>query len=187
MIEFISIFIEPLEQHGLRYLITGSVAAMAYGEPRLTNDIDLILDIKADDVASLVKAFPETDYYLPPIEVIQSERVRTQRGHFNIFHLETMLKADIYLAGSDSLHRWAFEHSQRMEIDSSSVAFAPPEYVILRKLEFFREGGSEKHLRDIAAMLNESISEIDTTYLVHTVKIMGLTDAWQRANNMTTS
>lgn len=186
MIELITLFIGPLEQHGLRYLVTGSVAAMAYGEPRLTNDIDLILEISATDIASLTKAFPESDYYLPPVEVIQSERVRSLRGHFNIFHLETMLKADIYLAGSDPLHRWAFQNCLRMDIDAVSVAFAPPEYVILRKLEFFREGGSEKHLRDIASMLIESGPQINIPYLTDEVLSRGLTAAWQRANDMTT-
>ena len=99
MIELLDVFIVPLARHGFHYLVTGSVGATAYGEPRLTNDIDLILETQGQDVASLIRAFPETDFYLPPSEVIQSERVRMQRGHFNIIHLETMLKADVYLAG----------------------------------------------------------------------------------------
>ena len=184
MIEFIDIFIEPLEMHSLRYLVTGSIGAMAYGEPRLTNDIDLILAIQSADVASLISAFPDSDYYLPPPEVIHSERVRMQRGHFNIIHLETMLKADVYLAGADPLHRWAFEHEVRMEIDGRQIAFAPSEYIILRKLEFFQEGGSEKHLRDIAAMVQESGAEIDTDFLAQEVLARGLGAAWIRANDI---
>ena len=187
MTELITLFIEPLEQHGLRYLVTGSVAAMAYGEPRLTNDIDLILEIKPEDIDSLTQAFPGSHYYLPPLEIIHSERVRSQRGHLNIFHLETMLKADIYLAGSDPLHHWAFQHSQRMEIEGTSVAFAPPEYVILRKLEFFQEGGSEKHLRDIASILIESNLELNTPYLEQEILARGLCESWQRAKGLATS
>lgn len=184
MIELITTFIEPLEREGLRYLVTGSVAAMAYGEPRLTNDIDLILEIQISDIPSLTRAFPESDYYLPPAEVIQTEQIRPQRGHFNIFHLETMLKADVYLAGTDPLHRWAFENRLRLEIESIQVAFAPPEYVIIRKLEFFREGGSEKHLRDIASMLVESATQIDASYLDSEVSARGLTIGWQKARDI---
>ncbi|MCX6875086.1 MAG: hypothetical protein NTW21_14940 [Verrucomicrobia bacterium] len=184
MIELIAIFIEPLEQASLRYLVTGSVAAMIYGEPRLTNDIDLILEINSNDVATLTKAFPDTDYYLPPSEVIQSERVRMLRGHFNIIHLETMLKADVYLAGADPLHRWAFQHMVRLEIDGRQVVCAPPEYIILRKLEFYREGGSEKHLRDIASILTEAGAELDTAFLEEEVRTHGLSAAWQRANDL---
>jgi predicted nucleotidyltransferase len=184
VIDLIQIFVIPLERHGLRYLITGSVAAMAYGEPRLTNDIDLILEIREADVDSLVRAFPEADYYLPPAEVIQSERIRPQRGHFNLIHQATMLKADVYLTGSDPLHRRAFQHARRIEIDGVAVAFAPPDYVILRKLEFFQEGGSEKHLRDIAAMVAESGAEIDLAYLDQETQARGLSAVWQQARAM---
>ena len=184
MIELLDVFISPLESQGFRYLVTGSIGAMAYGEPRLTNAIDLILEIQSEDVASLIRAFPESDFYLPPSEVIQSERVRMQRGHFNIIHLETMLKADVYLAGADPLHRWAFQHAVRMEIEGRLIAFAPSEYIILRKLEFFEEGGSEKHLRDIAAMMQESGPVMDATFLSQEVLARGLSAAWQRANNL---
>jgi len=187
MIELIAIFVAPLEQSGLRYLVTGSVAAMAYGEPRLTNDIDLILEINMEEVAALSHAFPEANYYLPPPEVIQSELVRSQRGHFNIFHLETMLKADVYLAGADQLHRWAFQHRQNIAIEDLNVAFAPPEYVILRKLEFYQEGGSAKHLRDIAAILTESNVELNTTYLEQVILARGLSEPWQMAKGLATS
>ncbi|KAB2642156.1 MAG: hypothetical protein DVB26_03490 [Verrucomicrobia bacterium] len=184
MIELLDVFIDPLERHGFHYLVTGSIGAMAYGEPRLTNDIDLILEIQSEEVASLIRAFPESDFYLPPFDVIQSERVRMQRGHFNIIHLETMLKADVYLAGADPLHRWAFQHVVHMEIEGRQIAFAPSEYIILRKLEFFEEGGSEKHLRDIAAMMQESGPEIDAVFLAQEVLERGLSAAWQRATKL---
>jgi len=184
MIELITIFVEPLDRHGLRYLVTGSVAAMAYGEPRLTNDIDLILEIGTRDLDSLAETFPEAAYYLPPADIILSELARSQRGHFNIIHQETMLKADVYLIGTDPLHHWAFQNARFMAIDGILVSFAPPEYVMIRKLEFFREGGSEKHLRDIAAMLSEADSQIDMPYLVTAVQARGLTESWQRANGM---
>ena len=182
MIELIDAFVRPLQRSGCRYLVTGSVASIAYGEPRLTNDIDLVLDIGEADVADLIAAFPPADYYLPPADVIHCERVRTQRGHFNIIHQATMLKADVYLSGADSLHRWAFERPRVLEIDSLPVGFAPPEYVIIRKLEFHREGGSAKHLRDIAAMLRELGPDLDTGFLDREIHARGLLDGWQQAN-----
>lgn len=187
MIELIDTFIRPLERHGFRYLVTGSVASMAYGEPRLTNDIDLILEIGANDVIPLIASFPEADYYLPPVEVIHSERIRPQRGHFNIIHQNTMLKADVYLAGSDPLHRWAFQNARQMDIEGSRVSFAPPEYVIIRKLEFFREGGSEKHLRDIASILMESDTGLNTDFIERETMARGLSAPWKRANEIANS
>lgn len=184
MTEFLDTFILPLEREGIPYVVTGSVAAMAYGEPRLTNDIDLVIEITEPAVAALARAFPESDYYLPPAEVIHAERVRSLRGHFNVIHLDSMLKADLYLAGEDPLHRFALSRPLALEIEGRIVKFAPIEYVIVRKLEFFREGLSEKHLRDIASMLIESGDEIDQTLLDEEIVSRGLGSAWEHARSL---
>jgi hypothetical protein len=186
MIELIDTFIRPLNAHGIRYIITGSVAAMVYGEPRLTNDIDVVLEITPNDIRKLFAAFPEQDYYLPPREVIESELLRGSRGHFNIISQLSMLKADIYLLGADTLQHWGMNQARILDIDNQQVSFAPPEYVIIRKLEFYREGHSEKHLRDIAAMLAESSSEIDQKTLSHHIAKLGLEPQWQAARELST-
>jgi predicted nucleotidyltransferase len=181
MIELIETFIRPLDKHGIRYIITGSVASMVYGEPRLTNDVDVVIDIKPAEIAKLIEAFPETDFYLPPVEVIETELLRASRGHFNIISQHSMLKADIYLMGADPIQHWGMADARILEIDNQKVAFAPPEYVIIRKLEFYREGHSEKHIRDIAAMLVESIAEIDQETLSKYIAQLHLEPQWQAA------
>ena len=149
-----SIFLGPLEKHGLDYMVSGSVAAMNYGEPRLTNDIDLILALPPASVAALEEAFSESDFYRAPGEVILVEVVRAHRGYTNIIHHDSGFRAVIYFRANDPLHAWAWPKRQRFEVDEALEAwFAPPEYVILRKLEYFQEAGSEKHLNDIRAML----------------------------------
>ena len=181
MIDLIDTFIRPLNVHGFRYIITGSVASMVYGEPRLTNDVDVVLEITSSDIARLTKAFPEEDFYLPPAEVIQTELLRGSRGHFNIISQISMLKADIYLVGTDALQRWGMNTARILEIEDQPISFAAPEYVIIRKLEFYREGNSEKHLRDIASMLSESSSEIDQETIAGYVNQLGLQPQWQAA------
>ena len=187
MIELIDTFIRPLISTGLPYAVTGSVAAMAYGEPRLTNDIDLVLEIKTTGIPRLTAAFPEADFYLPPSEVIASEIVRGTRGHLNIISQHSLLKADVYLVSGDPLHHWAMENVRIIDIDGLPVAFTPPEYLIIRKLEFFREGGSQKHLRDIAAMLEESSAIIDQDFLTHHLTALNLTSQFQLAQALTGS
>lgn len=146
--------LQPLEEAALDYMITGSVAAMTYGEPRLTNDIDLILALSPASIPRLENAFPEDRYYRAPTEVIQAETARALRGHTNIIHHETGFRADIYFRANDPLHAWAWPRRHRLEIEPGLTAsFAPPEYVILRKLQYFAEGGSEKHLSDIRSIL----------------------------------
>jgi hypothetical protein len=182
MIELIDTFIRPLNEYNIRYIITGSVASMVYGEPRLTNDVDVVIDIKPSDITKLIKAFPEADFYLPPTEVIETELLRGSRGHFNIISRHSMLKADIYLIGADSIQLWGMASARILNIDNLPISFAPPEYVIIRKLEFYREGHSEKHLRDIAAMLNESSEEIDQETLSTYIQSLHLEPQWQAAN-----
>lgn len=160
--DLFTLFTKPLDEAGLDYFVTGSVASMVYGEPRLTLDVDIILTLAQSDLKKLTAAFPENLFYIPPLEVLRIEAARPQRGHFNLLHHDSGYKADIYLAGSDPLHAWAFQHRRQIDLDGTSMWFAPPEYVIVRKLQFYREGGSEKHLRDIRAMLDHTTPDLVT-------------------------
>ena len=67
---------------------------------------------------------------------------------FNLIRHRSQFKADLYLTSRDPLHTWALEHRRRIDLVGSGAWIAPPEYVILRKLEFLREGGSDKHPQD---------------------------------------
>ena len=178
--DLIELFVRPLNQAGIRHLISGSVAAMLYGEPRVTHDIDFVVFLPAEAASRLAAIFPPPQFYVPPAEVILREVAREQRGHFNIIHTESGLKADFYTAGRDELHPWAFRHARRYIIGETTVTLAPPEYVILRKLEYHREGGSEKHLRDIRAMLAISGEQIDHAALQEWIVRLDLKTEWQR-------
>jgi hypothetical protein len=123
------LFVRPLNQLGIRYMVGGSVAAILYGEPRLTLDVDFVVFLRLEDIARLRGAFPSPEFYVPPTEVIAAEIARELTGSFN------------------------FRYIRRMQFRGEPIVVAPPEYVIVRKLEYFRKGGSEKHLRDIRAML----------------------------------
>ena len=170
-------FIEPLERLGLPYCITGSVAASVYGEPRLTADIDVVLLMKRSDLALLLNAFPESEYYVPPEETLRCELARRVRGMFNLIHHASQFKADIYLAATDPLHAWALAHRRRIDLSGLGAWIAPPEYVILRKLEFFREGGSDKHLRDIRFML--AATPVEAGFLESEIARLGLEGPWE--------
>jgi len=170
-------FLDPLERLGLPYCITGSVAASVYGEPRLTADIDVVLLLRLNDIAALRAAFPENAYYVPPDETLRLELARSSRGMFNLIHLASQFKSDVYLAGRDPLHAWALEHRRRIDLEGSGAWIAPPEYVIVRKLEFLREGGSDKHERDIRFML--AATAIDTAFVEGEVTRLGLHEQWR--------
>jgi hypothetical protein len=160
--DYIALFTRPLESAGLAYMVTGATAAIVYGKPRYTNDVDIVIVLPADAAEKLHAAFPGTEYYVPPVETIREEAGRPLRAHFNVIHEESGYKADFYPTGSDPLHRWALGK---------------------RRQTYFREGGSTKHLTDIRAMLNVSGDVIDRTVLGEWIARLGLQNEWTRAQS----
>ena len=177
------LFTRPLNRLGVPYMVSGSVAVIIYGEPRLTHDVDLIAALGREHIAHLSEAFPTAEFYCPPPEVIAVEAARDQRGHFNIIHHETGFKADVYLSGRDPLHAWGLARARRLDVEGDLLVVAPPEYVILRKLEYFREGGSERHVRDIRSMLDTSPELVGQAELERLIDMRGLREVWQRVQD----
>ncbi len=171
-------FVGPLETVGAPYMIVGSVASIVYGEVRTTRGVDLVLSLNARSAALLAAAFPLEHYYCPPPEVVRIEAGRERRGHFNLVHHDSGFVADCHLLSQEnSLDRWGMRHRLRTELGGRSVWLAPPECIIISKLEYFREGGSSKHRRDIGAML--AVTEVDRGLLAVEIARRGLEAQWQ--------
>jgi len=85
-------FVVRLERLGLPYFVTGSTAAIIYGEPRLTHDVDIVVALSPRDVHAFVEAFPLEEFYCPPEDVLAIEVRRGQRGHCNLIHHDTGFK-----------------------------------------------------------------------------------------------
>ncbi len=178
------VFVDKLAELGVPYMVTGSVAALLYGEPRLTHDVDVVVDLGSRAaIHRLPELFPDDTFYCPPLEVIVQEASRRQRGHFYLIEQLTGLKADIYLANEDPLALAGLQRRRSLEVGGRPLVVAPPEYVIVRKLEFFREGGSEKHLRDIEGILRVSGELVDEPWLEGWVRRLGLESLWARCRD----
>jgi hypothetical protein len=179
--ELALLFLRPLNKMGLRYIVSGGVASILYGEPRFTNDVDVVVFLRHSDIPRLTEAFPHPEFYLPPADLIEAEIARPQHGQFNVVHIDTGFKADLYTTGRDDLNAWAFRNARKMDFQGELIAVAPPEYVIIRKLEFFREGGSDKHLRDIRTMLAVSGDQINRQELEEWIRARKLETEWTKA------
>lgn len=179
--DLLLLFIRPLNDLGLPYVVTGSVAGVLYGEPRVTHDVDLVLAMPGKQVERVAGAFPEEDFYCPPVEVLLAEAMRGYRGHFNLIHHKSGFRADVYLAHRDEFQLWALARKMDVVVEGVPVSVAPPEYVIVKKLEFYREGGSQKHLRDIAGILRTSGDEVSRDTIAEWTAKRGLESQWSEA------
>jgi hypothetical protein len=169
---------KELNQLKIGYFLVGSLASMYYARPRFTNDIDLVVQINPAQVKDFVEAFNNEAYYCPPFEVVQDEVMR--RGSFNLIHQASGIKIDIVLSKPTEISKMEASRKQEVElIPGLNIFIATPEDVILKKLDFYREGGSDKHLQDIREIL--SFTKTDTEYLENWSKKLGLFEYLKKA------
>jgi hypothetical protein len=169
--------IEVLESQGIVYLIVGSFASIAYGEPRMTRDIDIVVDLRADQVDRLCAAYPAEEYY---VSAVAARQAVCQGGQFNVIHPASGNKIDFIVARRDSWGIQQLQRRQRVLILPGLPGYAAsPEDVILGKMWYYQVGGSEKHLRDIAGILQISSDEVDRAYVARWAEELGFSEVWQ--------
>ena len=167
---------DTFERLGLRYAVTGSTATIAYGEPRFTNDIDVVVELPTTRIDDFMAAFPQEDFYLSRSAV---EAAVARRRQFNIIHPTSGLKVDVIVASQSEFDCQRLDRSRWLPVlTDRSVSFATPEDVILKKLEYFKEGGSDKHLRDIAGVLRIQGAAIDRVRITEWADRLGLSEVW---------
>jgi hypothetical protein len=174
--ELLKVLVGTLEKLGVPYLLTGSLATSAFGEPRFTHDIDVVVRLTLAQVPHLCAAFPAPDYYCDPTSAEQAVR---QRFQFNILHPASGQKVDVIVATDSEFDRTRLARGVRVPAGPDFEAtFSAPEDVIIKKLEYFGEGGSEKHLRDIVGVLKVQGERIDRAYLTDWIARLGLQGEW---------
>lgn len=180
-LELLHFLIELLNKLHIRYMVVGSYASGAYGEPRLTQDIDIVVDLTVEELCTLLDAIPKEEFYVS--EEAARHAIRSG-GQFNVIHPESGLKVDFMIARRDA---WGQEQLNRrvlLELLENVQAYtARPEDLILSKMLYYQEGGSEKHLRDITGMFKESGDQIDRGYIDKWANELGVADVWQAILN----
>jgi hypothetical protein len=174
--QLLTYLLDVVDAQRLPYAIAGSHASMAFGEARLTNDIDVVIGLSPATLRAFCAAFPPPDFY------VSEDGARTaaaKGGMFNIIHPESGQKIDVIVPASE------FDRSQLARAVTApafvgrEAKFVAPEDVIIKKMEYFREGGSEKHLRDIAGVLKVMGDRLDRAYIDEWSERLGLDSIWQ--------
>ena len=169
--------LDLLEQLAIPYMVVGSFASSAYGEPRFTRDIDIVLDLAPVQVADFCAAYSAPGFYLSEQAVRDAVQNRFQ---FNVLHPATGHKIDFILPRDDEWGRLQMQRRQTVQLlpDRAGVA-ARPEDVILAKMVYYAKGGSEKHLRDITGILRVSGAAVDRDDIARWADKLGLGEIWQ--------
>jgi hypothetical protein len=179
---FLKLVLEALEAAKVKYLIGGAVAAWAWGEPRATMDVDLVVDIPLESIDSLSSELEKRAMHLPAeiiLDTILEERADIP---INAIHAHSGFKADLYpLRAGDELRQSAFQRRRLVDLGPQigKVYLHSPEDLIIYKLWYFCLGQQSKHLRDINAILLTLGDKLDYAYIKGWTDRKGLTTLWE--------
>lgn len=169
---------EAFEKLNVPYYIGGSVASSAYGIARSTLDADMVADLKMQHISALAKLL-QSSYYVD--EEMISDAIR-RHASFNLIHLETMLKIDIFIAKDDDHDKEAFRRIRKDRLDedrgAAEVYLVSPEDIILKKLEWYRLGGgvSERQWNDVTGVIKVQENSLDKAYMRYWASELGVED-----------
>lgn len=149
-----------LEQAGIGYMMTGSMAMAVYATPRMTRDIDMVIQVTHEDIEKIMRLF-QNDFYIDETSVRQAV---DNRGMFNIIHNESVIKIDFIVRRDEEYRNQEFSRRQQIEIEGTTISVVAPEDLILSKLVWAKQSDSELQLGDVRQMFAE-INEIDDDYL----------------------
>jgi hypothetical protein len=167
---------ERLGGAGIPYMLTGSVALAIYAAPRMTRDIDIVIDIGADDAGRVVALF-EGDCYIDRDDTYEAARRRVM---FNAIHKESLLKIDFIVRKDEPYREAEFQRRRPIDIEGTAIAVVAPEDLFLSKLCRARGSQSELHLRDAKALAG-SVRDLDWKYILDWALKLGVRELAERA------
>lgn len=159
-LELIKDVVSRLKNASIEYMITGSMAMAVYSTPRMTRDIDMIIQVYPEDTGKIVNLFRD-DFYIDETSVRQAVQ---SRGLFNVIHNESIIKVDFIVRKDEEYRTLEFSRRQQIEIEGVPVSVVAPEDLILSKLVRAKESSSELQLRDVSQMLAQ-LEDLDNDYL----------------------
>jgi len=152
--------VKKLEEVDIRYMISGSIASSYFAQPRMTRDIDIVVELSLLNAESLIQSF-SNEYYIDELAVRDAI---SRTSQFNVIHLATMIKIDFIVRKDTSYRATEFQRRQRVTIDNESIWFVTPEDLILSKLIWAFDSRSEIQLNDVRTMIDD-VETLDWSYI----------------------
>lgn len=181
IVEAITPVVEELENLGVPYHIGGSVASSIYGLPRLTIDVDIVVDLRPGQVRSFVLRL-QSDYYVDEDSIRDAIR---RRSSFSMVHFDTSLKVDVFIPKTRLFDQEELKRIESKVLEGSERPFnvASPEGTVLNKLEWYKMGGgvSDRQWNDILGVLKVRGAALDMQYLKRWASVLNVADLLERA------
>jgi len=176
--------IQILDARKIAYMVTGSVTSSLQGEPRSTHDVDFVIDVAADAAASLLGAFPESEFNVSDDAIRDAVSGRTM---FNVVDLHSADKADFWLLTDEPFDRSRFARKEIVEVEGMRFSVSAPEDTILMKLWWAAlSGGSEKQFTDALRVYEVQHGVLDLDYLNEWAGRLGVESLWRRLRDEAT-
>ena len=166
-----------LDHAKIAYMVTGSIATNFYTVPRMTRDIDIVVELAEEDLGRFIPLF-ETDFYLDPQTVRDAVK---QQGMFNLIQNEYIIKIDFIVRKDSAYRRREFSRRKRVAVDDRNLYFVAPEDLILSKLEWAKDSRSEMQLSDVRNLLN-SVKRLNRRYLARWAKELGVESLYREVS-----
>lgn len=164
-----------LDNAGIAYMLTGSFAANFYATPRMTRDIDIIIEIQKDDVDKVFRCF-QKDFYIDRDAI--NEAIKYQ-DMFNIIHNELAFKIDFIIRKDVEYRRTEFQRKKRVPLDDTEIWIVSPEDLIISKLYWAKDSLSEMQLKDVKNLLL-SMRELDSQYILDWIDKLNLAAVYNK-------
>jgi hypothetical protein len=175
--------VERLEQHGIPYMVVGSVAALAHGRSRTTQDFDLVIDVDAPRMRALVASFPAERFYVSEQAALDALR---EQSMFNVVDMETGWKIDLVPRKRRAFSATEFARRTKLSLLGLQVFVASLEDTVVAKLEWAKlGGGSARQLEDVRELVAVAGDRLDTAYVERWVGELGLEAEWKAARATT--
>lgn len=169
---------DALEAAAIPYMITGSFVSAVHGVPRATHDIDVVIAPTAQQLLTLLKQFPESEYYAEVEDALQAFRHSTQ---FNVIDQHGVWKVDFILRKNRPFSKTEFDRRRLINILGVQVYAATPEDILIAKLEWAKMGESERQIRDAAGIIEIQGAALDIPYVEKWVRELDLEQQWRLA------
>lgn len=170
--------IATLDRIGIPHMIVGSFASTFHGEPRTTRDLDLVIDPTASQLDELLAALDPELYYVDPDVARDALKRRTM---FNVIEIATAWKVDLVIRKARPFSIEEMRRRQLVTMLGAKVAAATAEDTIVAKLEWAKEGGSQRQLEDVAGILRVRAGTLDLAYIQRWIDELELTEQWRLA------